>query len=128
MPCLKSNDVCHGLMILNRGFLIKIAEVKWFVVLCVWFVMLSGCSRKESSLTADIGQHEQGKALLDLPKACEPIEPLLARCKSSISSEAEAKKLLSVLIEQLQTASEAEQLRICQDVQQFWQAACGVAQ
>jgi hypothetical protein len=89
--------------------------------------MLSACSPTESSLTTDIEQYGVDVAFT-LPKACEPIEPLLARCKSAIESEAEAKKLLAVLSEQLQTAPEVEQLRICQDVQKFWQAACGVTQ
>ncbi|WP_189492880.1 hypothetical protein [Formosimonas limnophila] len=79
-------------------------------------------------MTTDTEQHKVGKMFI-LPKACEPIEPLLVvRCRSTVQTESEVKKLLAVLSEQLQTAPAAEQLRICQDVQQFWQAACGVAQ
>ena len=101
--------------------------MKWIVVLCVSLVTLGACSPRNESLTTDTEQRKAGKTLA-LPEACEPIEPLLVRCKSTVQTEAEAKKLLAVLGEQLQTAQAAEQLRICQDVQQFWQAACGVAQ
>ena len=114
----------HGFNDFSRGV---ISKMKWTVVLCVSLVMVGACSPRNESLTTDTEQHKVGKMFI-LPKACEPIEPLLVRCKSTVQTEAEAKKLLAVLSEQLQTAPAAEQLRICQDVQQFWHAACGVAQ
>jgi len=114
----------HGFNDFSRGV---ISKMKWTVVLCVSLVILGACSPRDESLTTDTEQHKVGKMFV-LPKACEPIEPLLVRCKSTVQIEAEVKKLLAVLSEQLQTAQEAEQLRICQDVQRFWQAACGVAQ
>lgn len=94
------------------------------VVLCVLLVFLSACSRQKQAMTTDTVQSAAVSS--PLPVSCQPIEPVLVNCKTTVKTDREVKNLLAVLGEQLQTAKVVEQEKTCQDVLKFWQTACDV--
>ena len=58
-------------------------------------------------------------------KNCDSIEFTLQRCDRVSEVKQSAPKIIAVLHEQLEKVPRIEQSKMCQEVVEYWQAACG---
>ncbi|MCE1175934.1 MAG: hypothetical protein LWW76_02300 [Burkholderiales bacterium] len=98
-----------------------------WVVLSGWFlvILLGSCSdhQQVSKNTQELKQNTQ----YQLKSDCAPLIKTFDSCPTSRLSQASRERMMAVLEEQMRVLSATEAGKRCQELQDFWKVACGVA-